>query len=104
MKVYESLAPPRERDVTSRQTSVLVWMADTDHEEEQDVQDELKDYLSAPISPTSTDVLAWWKEHSGKYPCLARIARDYLAISATSAPVERVFSGGTNLISRKRGP
>ena len=30
------------------------------------------------------------------------MARDYLAIPATSAPAERAFSGGKNLISPKR--
>lgn len=30
------------------------------------------------------------------------MARDYLAIPATSAPVERVFSGGTDLVTQRR--
>ena len=30
------------------------------------------------------------------------MAKDYLAIPATSAPVERVFSGGTDLVIQKR--
>jgi hypothetical protein len=49
------------------------------------------------------DALEWWKRHSDEYPNLARIARDYLAIPATSAPAERVFSGGADLITDKRG-
>ena len=31
------------------------------------------------------------------------MARDYLAIPATGAPVERVFSGGADLVRPKRG-
>ena len=30
------------------------------------------------------------------------MVKDYLAIPATSAPVERVFSGGTDLVTQKR--
>ena len=30
------------------------------------------------------------------------MAKDYLAIPATSAPVERLFSGGTDLVTQKR--
>jgi hypothetical protein len=49
------------------------------------------------------DVLGWWGDHSRDYPCLARIARDYLAIPATSAPAERAFSGERDLVSDKQG-
>ena len=64
---------------------------------------ELERYLAMETDETDVDVLEWWKYRAGKYPCLARIARDYLAIPATSAPAERVFSGGADLITRKRG-
>ena len=60
-------------------------------------------YLMALTADTDADVLEWWKYHVGEYPCLARIARDYLAIPATSAPCERAFSCGADLITKKRG-
>jgi hAT family protein len=65
--------------------------------------DELQEYLNAPPAPDDTDVLQWWKERAATYPRLAAMARDYLAIPATGAPVERVFSGGMNLVQPKRG-
>jgi len=65
-------------------------------------RDELGEYLSAPLVTSSTDTLQWWKANAGAYPCLAEMARDYLAIPATSVPVERVFSGGTDLDQPKR--
>ena len=38
----------------------------------------------------------------GSYPHLAEMAQDYLAIPATSAPVERIFSSAKDLIAPKR--
>ena len=48
------------------------------------------------------DPLKWWKENQGLYPILARLARVYLALQATSAPSERVFSVASRLIGNKR--
>jgi hAT family C-terminal dimerisation region len=64
---------------------------------------ELERYLAADTIDTHADILQWWKQNAQAYPCLARIARDYLAIPATSAPAERVFSGGVDLVPDKRG-
>jgi hypothetical protein len=64
---------------------------------------ELERYLSAPTADANTNILEWWRLNAKTYPCLARIARDYLAIPATSVPAERVFSGGADLITKKRG-
>ena len=64
---------------------------------------EVERYLATPTIGESEDVLAWWKQHQSVYPCLARIARDYFAIPATSVPAERVFSGGADLVTKKRG-
>ena len=51
-------------------------------------------YLAAPVVDSDEDVLKWWSRHADIYPALARLARAYLAIPATSAAVERLFSGG----------
>ena len=66
-------------------------------------ESELERYLKADTIDTHADILQWWKQNAKAYPCLARIARDYLAIPATSVPAERAFSGGADLISAKRG-
>ena len=66
-------------------------------------ESEITRYLVTPVAGVDTDVLGWWRFHACEYPCLARIARDYLAIPATSAPAERVFSGGADLVTKKRG-
>jgi hypothetical protein len=55
-----------------------------------------------PPGDEITDVLSWWKAKSKKYPNLSRMARDYLAIPATSTSSERLFSTGKHLISDTR--
>ena len=36
--------------------------------------------------------LEWWKMHNTQFPTIAKLALKYLAIPASSAPSERVFS------------
>ncbi|CAB5205209.1 unnamed protein product [Rhizophagus irregularis] len=64
-------------------------------------KDELSIYLDEKVIPRKTDILAWWKAHEVEYPNLSKMAHDYLSIPATSAPVKRIFSGGTDLITQK---
>ena len=46
--------------------------------------------------------LEWWRIHSCKYPNIWKLASCILAIPATSAPSERVFSAATNIVNKKR--
>jgi hypothetical protein len=68
-------------------------------------KNELKEYLGAPAIEdfSDFDVLEWWCAHSGTYPGLSRVARDYLAVPSTSTPAERAFSKGADLVHVKRG-
>ncbi len=45
------------------------------------------------------DILKWWKENCAKYPYVANIDCKYLAIPATSAPSERVWSRLARILS-----
>jgi hypothetical protein len=65
-------------------------------------QDELQAYLSIPLAPEETDPLEWWKNHEHRYPRLAHMAHDYLAIPASSVPSEQCFSSSKNLITDNR--
>ena len=48
------------------------------------------------------DPLQWWKQNQGLFPILARLAKVYLAVQATSAPSEWVFSIASRLIAGRR--
>ncbi|CAG8847892.1 23123_t:CDS:1, partial [Racocetra persica] len=61
---------------------------------------ELKKYLLLPLEDNS-DPLVWWQAQK-EYPILCLIARDYLAIQATSVASEQVFSIAGLTISTTR--
>jgi len=46
--------------------------------------------------------LEWWKLYGGSFPVLSRLARDFLAIPATSVSVERTFSQSRHICSDLR--
>ncbi|XP_066598831.1 uncharacterized protein [Prorops nasuta] len=64
--------------------------------------DELEEYLSQPRVGCNEDILQWWKRHEIQFPVLAKMARDYLAIPATSVPAERLFSKASLIIRKHR--
>jgi hypothetical protein len=46
--------------------------------------------------------LLWWKNNESLYPHLSKFSRRVLAIPATSAPSERVFSVAGQIVTKKR--
>lgn len=64
--------------------------------------DELTQYLSEPPAPIQTDVLDWWKVNSTRYPRLSIMARDFLAVQATSVIPEEVFCSKGDEIDKQR--
>ena len=69
------------------------------------LQTELSKYLywkEMSYPPVNVDILGWWKEHQKVYPLLAKCARKYLAVQATSCPSERTFSTGGNTVTYNR--
>lgn len=48
------------------------------------------------------DPLGWWHEHGHEYPNLARVARKWLGVCATSTASERVFSSCGLALNAKR--
>jgi hypothetical protein len=57
------------------------------------LESEMDAYLKEDKLDMRVDLLSWWKTvGSLKYPRVAKMARQYLGIPATSAGVERLFS------------
>lgn len=63
---------------------------------------EVASYCSLPIESVKCNALDWWKGHETHYPHLAKIARLYLGMAASSATEERVFSRGSLVQTNRR--
>lgn len=55
-------------------------------------EQEVEEYLKEDTIDRQADPLVFWKEQCFKYPILSELAAKYLAIPASSASVERLFS------------
>ena len=57
---------------------------------------EVEEYLLLSQIPFTMafDLLGWWKSRSAMWPNLSRMARQFLALPATSGCVERLFTAG----------
>jgi hypothetical protein len=63
---------------------------------------EVEEYLKEDKIPFSQCPFNWWLNKKNKYPVLAKMARIFLAIPATSTSSERLFSDAGNLMTSKR--
>ena len=63
-------------------------------------------YLADPLDQTALDeefdILAWWKLNAPKYPDLARVAKDVLAVPASTVASEAAFSTSGRTLSAVR--
>lgn len=67
-----------------------------------EIKDEISQYMSLPAVSVDADPLSWWRQHKAMFPILSRLARKFLAIPATSAPCERVWSTAGNVVTKRR--
>jgi hypothetical protein len=63
---------------------------------------EIDHYLSSPKVDRKDNPLTWWQCNEKVYPVLASLARNYLAIPASSVPCEQLFSIAGNIITKNR--
>ena len=68
----------------------------------EEVEREFLAYMKDKSYKEGTDILEWWGKKREKFKILSRLARVYLAIPATSASSERVFSKAGRVIAKDR--
>ena len=67
-------------------------------------QNEMKRYLDGKeVLPAKQDILECWQFLEPKYPTVARMAKDILAIPLAGVGVERVFNLGRDTCNYRRG-
>ena len=70
---------------------------------EQQITADLTCYTSAPMLDSEEDPLVvWWKFQSKNSPILSKLAKKYLAVCATSAVSEQLFSTSGRVVSPLR--
>lgn len=85
--------PPAEPPAKKQKRSI--YADDSD-------KDEVDQYLQRPREPAALNTLDWWKLHEKEFPIIAQMARDHLAIQATSVESERLFSMSEGIMTKKR--
>lgn len=69
----------------------------------QDEGSGIDDYLSFQFETNENfHIIKWWHSHSVQFPILARIAKDVLAIPASTVASESAFSAGKRVLDEKR--
>ncbi|MGH0161989.1 UNVERIFIED_CONTAM: hypothetical protein FKN15_041901 [Acipenser sinensis] len=69
--------------------------------EEQALQKEVVQYISEKASDKDTEPLQLWKNNMHRLPRLAKLAKRFFSIPATSTPSERLFSAAGAIVTRK---
>lgn len=69
---------------------------------ESGIEAELQNFLREAPPPLDCTPTDWWKTNVTRVPRLAKLARRYLCIMATSVPSERVFSAAGLTVTRLR--
>ncbi|KAI9601229.1 hypothetical protein H4Q26_001038 [Puccinia striiformis f. sp. tritici PST-130] len=67
-----------------------------------DLKSEIHRYLNELAEPTETRILEYWHRKQDIYPSLSATAKCFLAIPATSASSERVFSKSKTIVGPQR--
>ena len=63
---------------------------------------EVEIYLEEKVELAEVDPIEWWWTYEYRFPNLSRMARDYLAIPATSVPSECCFSIAGSVLTKRR--
>ncbi|KAL2091684.1 hypothetical protein ACEWY4_013947 [Coilia grayii] len=67
--------------------------------DDQKAEAEMAIYLQERVIDREENPLIWWKNNQCRFPLMAKLAKKYLCICATSTPSERVFSTAGSVVT-----
>ncbi|XP_070620024.1 E3 SUMO-protein ligase ZBED1-like [Erythrolamprus reginae] len=99
------LAPHKERGASSEQSQSMydILLGKDPTESMPEIHQQLENYIVEPLCKRSTNPLDWWKSNEHRFPSVARLARQYLAIPATVVPPDQAFAASESALEHRRG-
>ncbi|XP_039225122.1 E3 SUMO-protein ligase ZBED1-like isoform X3 [Crotalus tigris] len=98
------LAAHQERGSSGQSQSMYDILLGKDPTESMpEIHQQLENYIVEPLCKRSTNPLDWWKSNEHRFPSVARLARQYLAIPATVVPPDQAFAAGESALEHRRG-
>jgi hypothetical protein len=93
VELSEEKSPPQKKAKISTSTIFnFIPQTPTRQRHTSGKQSELDQYLSEVCESSESNPLHFWSLHTESLPKLSKMAETYLALPASSAPVERLFS------------
>jgi len=74
------------------------WQQDTSA----DIAMEVTNYTTMKCASSDIEPLAFWQQHSWRFPVLSKLAELYLSMSSASVPVQAMFSTTSFILHGKR--
>ena len=92
--------PPKKKKKTALE--ILIGEDDDSNYSSRSLSEEFDNYLKLTPLKSCDNCLEWWSHNSLHFPNLAKLAKRYLCVPATSVPAEQVFSIAGEVINNKR--
>ena len=118
-EMASAAVPEKRRKISEEKTSAMDFLLggiSVDEEEEQEKgseggasqslsghgASEFDEYSCTAGKNINGNPSDWWRDNAGRFPSIARLAKKFLCVPATSVPAERVFSTAGNIVNAKR--
>lgn len=95
-------SPTEPKTTKTSKNNLDAQLFGTSSTTKQTLQLEMMRYFAEPTEEPGTNLLDYWKGRAKVFPMLSVRARSFLAILATSAPSERIFYLGRNILRYQR--
>ncbi|XP_025973880.2 E3 SUMO-protein ligase ZBED1-like isoform X2 [Dromaius novaehollandiae] len=67
-----------------------------------EIHQQLENYIVEPLCKRSTNPLDWWRSNEHRFPAVARLSRQYLAVPATAVLPDQAFAASESTLEHRR--